>query len=180
MSPALNLIPAVTFQIMENGRPVPITSEEVFSERSVALFGVPGAFTPVCHYIHLPGVAADYDSFKSSNVDLVACTSVNDAYVMDAWRRALGVPDGLLFLADVNGDFARGLGLTFDGRPLGLGERSKRYAMWVKNGSIQHLAIEPDPTLADVSSAYMLLNVFDNWSRGRFPRLIEEPAASNS
>jgi peroxiredoxin len=180
MSPALNLIPAVTFQIMENGRAVPITSEEVFSNRSVALFGVPGAFTPVCHYIHLPGVVADYENFKTSDVDLVACTSVNDVYVMDAWRRALAVPDGLLFLADGNGDFARGLGLTFDGRPLGLGERSKRYAMWVKNGSIQHLAIEPDLTEADVSSAYTLLRVFDNWSSGGIPLSTEEPAPSNS
>ena len=68
----------------------------------------------------------------------------------------------MLFLADGNGDFARGLGLTFDGRPLGLGERSKRYAMWVINGAIQHLAVEPDPTVADVSTAYTLLRMFES------------------
>jgi len=168
MSPGLNIIPAVAFQIMRNGQPASITSQEVFSGRSVALFGVPGAFTPACHHIHLPGIVSDYESFKDSRVDLVACTSVNDVYVMEAWRRALGVPDSLLFLADGNGDFARGLGLSFDARPLGLGERSKRYAMWVKNGSIQHLAVEPDLTVADIGSAYMLLlRVFESWSEGK-------------
>ena len=166
MSLGLKLFPAVTFQIMKDGQPASISSEEVFSERTVALFGMPGAFTPVCHHIHLPGVIAEYESFKADGVDLVACTSVNDVFVMDAWRRALGIPEGILFLADGNGDFARGLGLTFDGAPLGLGERSKRYAMWVKYGSIQHLAVEPDPTMADVSSAYALLRAFESWSGG--------------
>jgi glutaredoxin/glutathione-dependent peroxiredoxin len=110
----------------------------------------------------LPSVFADFESLKSSGVDLVACTSVNDVFVMDAWRRVLGAPDEMVFLADGNADFARGLGLIFDGRPLGLGERSKRYAMWVIDGSIQHLAIEPDLTMADVGSAYTLLKVFES------------------
>ncbi|MGO9171329.1 MAG: redoxin family protein, partial [Rhodomicrobium sp.] len=99
-------------------------------------------------------------------VDLVACTSVNDVYVMDAWRTALRAPPDMLFLADGNGDFARSLGLTFDGRPFGLGERSKRYAMWVINGTIQQVAVEPGLTAADVSSAYTLLSMFDSWSEG--------------
>ncbi len=166
MPPALNLIPSVTFVIMVEWQPAPLTSKELFSGRSVALFGVPGAFTPTCHHIHLPQIFIDYENFKASGVDLVACTSVNDVFVMEAWRRALGVPSEILFLADGNGDFARGLGLTFDGRSLGLGERSKRYAMWVINGSIQYLAVEPDPTVAEVSSAYTFLRVFESWSEG--------------
>ncbi len=166
MPPALNLIPSVTFQIMVEGQPAPLTGQELFSGRSVALFGVPGAFTPTCHHIHLPQIFSDYESFKEGGVDRVACTSVNDVFVMEAWRQALGGPREILFLADGNGDFARGLGLIFDGRPFGWGERSKRYAMWVINGSIQHLAIEPDTTVAEVSSSYMLLRVFESWYAG--------------
>jgi len=165
MPPALNL-PSVTFEIMMEGQPAPLTTQEVFSGRSVALFGVPGAFMPTCHHIHLPQIFSDYESIKAGGVDLVACTSVNDVFVMEVWRQALGGPHEMLFLADGNGDFARGLGLTFDGHPLGLGERSKRYAMWVINGSIQHLAVEPDPTDAEESSAYALLRVFDSWGEG--------------
>ncbi|MFZ0569816.1 MAG: peroxiredoxin [Rhodomicrobium sp.] len=166
MPPALNLIPPVTFQVMKEGQPAPLRSQEVFAGRSVALFGVPGAFTPTCHHIHLPSILSDYESFKASGVDLVACTAVNDVFVMEAWRRALRAPREILFLADGNGDFARGLGLMFDGRTLGLGERSKRYAMWAINGSIQNLAVEPDPTLAEVSGAYALLRVLESWNQG--------------
>lgn len=164
MSPAVNLLPSVNFQIMKRGRPAWLPSRELFSGRSVALFGVSGAFTPTCHHLHLPGILADFENLKSGGVDVVACTSVNDVFVMDAWRRALRAPDEMLFLADGNAGFARGLGLIFDGRQFGLGERSKRYAMWVINGSIQHLAIEPDLTMTDVSSAYTLLNVFESLS----------------
>jgi peroxiredoxin len=166
MSPGLNVIPSVDFQIMERGKSVSLLSRIVFAGKSVALFGLPGAFTPACHHIHLPGIIAEYERYKASGIDLVACTAVNDVYVLDAWRRALGIPKEILLLADGNGNFARGLGLNFDGRSLGLGERSKRYAMWVKDEVIQHLTVEADPTLADVSSAYSLLQAFESWSRG--------------
>ncbi len=166
MPPGHILIPSVNFQIMEKGRPRSISCAEVFSGRSVALFGLPGAFTPACHHIHMPEIAAEYESYRAGGVDLVAVTAMNDVFVMNEWRRALEIPDEIVLLADGNGDFARGLGLAFDGRPLGLGERSKRYAMWVKNASIQQFTVEADPTLADVSSAYALLRVFDNWSSG--------------
>ncbi|MBI4724426.1 MAG: peroxiredoxin [Rhodomicrobium sp.] len=168
MSPAPSIVSSVKFQVMVKGQPASITSGEVFpAEKSVALFGLPGAFTPSCHHVHLPEIIAEYGAYKASGVDLVACTAVNDVFVLDAWVRALGVTEEILFLADGNGDFARSLGLLFDARPLGLGWRSRRYAMWVKNGSIQHLAVEPDPTLAEVSSAYSLLRVFESWSEGK-------------
>ncbi|MGO9484042.1 MAG: redoxin family protein [Rhodomicrobium sp.] len=166
MAPAFNLIPAVTFQIMEGGRPAALTSQALFSGRRVALFGLAGAFIPTCHHLHLPGIIDEYESIKAGGIDLVACTAVNDVFVMDAWRSALHAPPGMLFLADGNGDFVRGLGLGFDGRPFGLGERSKRYAMWVINGAIQQLAVEPDMTEADVSTAYTLLGMFESWSEG--------------
>jgi glutaredoxin/glutathione-dependent peroxiredoxin len=165
MSPAPRLIPSVTFQVMVKGKPATIASKEVFSGKSVALFGLPGAFTPACHYLHLPGIIADTNSFRASGTDLVVATAVNDVFVMDAWARALRASEEILFLADGNGDFARALGLLFDGRSLGLGYRSKRYAMWVNDGFIQHVTVEPDPTLADVSSAHALLTMFDQWSR---------------
>lgn len=168
MSPAPRLIPSVTFQTMRGGKPTSIPSGDVFNGKNIALFGVPGAFTPTCHYLHLPGILADSHSFKTSGTDLIVCTAVNDVFVMDAWARSLGASDDVLFLADGNGDFARALGLIFDGRALGLGFRSKRYAMWVKNGFIQHLIVEPDPTTADVSTAYSLLKAFDGWISGAF------------
>jgi glutaredoxin/glutathione-dependent peroxiredoxin len=164
MSPGLTLIPSVTLQIMEGGKLRSVTSQEVFSGKNVALFGVPGAFTPACHHIHLPEIAAEYKRYEASGIDLVALTAVNDIYVLEAWRRSLGIADDILFLADGNGDFAKSLGLIFDGRKLGLGIRSKRYAMWVRNGDIQHLSVDPDPTQVDVSSAYSLLLVFESWS----------------
>jgi peroxiredoxin len=166
MSPGLNVIPSVDFQTMERGKSVSLLSRIVFAGKSVALFGLPGAFIPACHHIHLPGIVAEYERYKASGIDLVACTAVNDIYVLDAWRQALGIPQEILLLADGSGNFARGLGLAFDGRALGLGERSKRYAMWVKDGVIQHLTVEADPTLADVSTAYSLLQAFESWSRG--------------
>jgi peroxiredoxin len=155
-----------TFQIMEKGQPVRFTSQELFSGRKVALFGLAGAFLPTCHHLHLPGIVSEYETFKAGGIDLVVCTSVNDVYVMEAWKAALDAPSGILFLADGNGDFARGMGLNFDGRPFGLGERSKRYAMWVIDGAIQQLAVEPDLTVADVSTAYTLLSMFESWTSG--------------
>jgi peroxiredoxin len=166
MSSGLNVIPSVDFQIMERGEPVSLSSRNVFAGKSVALFGLPGAFTPACHHIHLPVIMAEYERYQASGVDLVACTAVNDVYVLDAWRQALGIPHEILILADGNGDFARSLGLSFDGCSLGLGERSKRYAMWIMDGVIQYLTVEADPTLADVSTAYSLLQAFESWSRG--------------
>src|SRR5215469_3147769 len=166
MSPGLNVIPSADFRIMERGKPISLPSRSVFAGKSVALFGLPGAFTPACHHIHLPVIMAEYEAYKANGIDLVACTAVNDVFVLDAWRQELGISDEILILADGNGDFARGLGLLFDGRSLGLGERSKRYAMWINDGVIQHLSVEADPTLADVSSAYSLLQAFENWNRG--------------
>ncbi len=165
MSPAPRLIPPVTFHVMAKGKPASIASKDVFSGGNVALFGLTGAFTPSCHYNHLPGIITDFPRFRESGTDLVAITTVNDVFVLDAWARAVGAPEEILFLADGNGDFAKALGLLFDGHQLGLGYRSKRYAMWVNDGSIQHLSVEADPTLADVSSAYSLLKMFDHWAR---------------
>src|SRR5271165_4402256 len=89
MSPRQTLIPSVTFQVMEGDQPRSISSREVFSGRSVALFGVPGAFMPACHHIHIPEIIGEYERNKSDGVDLVALTAVNDVFVLEAWRRSL-------------------------------------------------------------------------------------------
>jgi len=167
MSPAPRLLPAVTFQVMKGGRPATLASHDFFSGKNVALFGLAGAFLPKCHYIHLPEIAAEFESYKASGIDAVACTAVNDPFVLEAWRQSLSVPSEIIFLADGNGDFARGLGLLFEAQQLGLGVRSRRYAMLVSDGRIEELAVEPDPTLADVSSAYSLLRVYESWSSSR-------------
>ncbi len=167
MSPPLSFIPEVIFQTMKKGRPSAIGSHEVFSGRSVALFGLLGAFTPSCHHVYLPEIIAECARYRANGIDLVACTAVNDIHILDAWANALDISDEILFLADGNGDFARALGLIFDGRALGLGFRSRRYAMWLNNGVIQHLAVEPDPTEAEISGAYVLLRVFETWSEAR-------------
>jgi len=158
-------IPDVTFNIMTNGRPQKITSAEVFNRKSVVLFGIPGAYTPTCHYLHIPGILDEIDTFKSNGIDTVACTAVNDIDVLHNWAQELGAADKILFLADGNGTFAKSLNLLLDGRDFGLGFRSKRYSMWVNDGRIECLNIEPDFEAADISSAGMLLEMFGRWAR---------------
>ena len=124
----------------------------------VVLVGVPGAFTPSCHRNHLPGFVANKDALLARGIDAIAVTSVNDVFVLDAWSKASGA-EGLEFLADGNGDFAKGLGLEMDGSGFGLGLRSKRYAMLVEDGVVRVLNIEESPSKADISSAEALLKV---------------------
>ncbi len=164
MSPGPTLIPHARLQVMVGSVPKTVTAAEAFAGRSVALFGVLGAFTPSCHHVHLPEILQDFDAFAANGIDLVACTAVNDVYVLDAWAKSLGAADRILFLADGNGEFAGELGLLFDARSLGLGYRSKHYLMWVKDGAIQHLSIDPDPTASEISTAYAMLTLFERWS----------------
>lgn len=161
-----NLIPQVTFQAMSRRGPIDMPSDQVFAGKNVMLFGLVGAFTPSCHYLHLPAILDEADTLKASGIDTLACTSVNDIFVLNAWARASGAGDEILFLADGNGDFARGLDLLFDGRPLGLGFRSKRYVLWANQGIIQHLMIEADAGQLGINSAPSLLATFMKWANG--------------
>jgi peroxiredoxin len=133
-------IPPASFAVAGDGIRQ-LTSEDVFNGKRVVLFAVPGAFTPTCSEKHLPGYVAQYEDFKARGVD-VACTAVNDAFVMRAWGEHHQVPDGLLMLADGNGDFAAALGLLMDSRKFGMGLRSKRYALYAKDGVVQVLHVE--------------------------------------
>lgn len=150
-------LPEVTFKEVADGAPVDRTTSEIFGGKTVALFAVPGAFTPTCHEQHLPGFLSRLDAFKAKGVDDVVCTAVNDVFVMGAWARDSGAVGKIRFLADGNGDFARAIGMDADLSVAGLGTRSKRYAMLVKDGVVAALNIEPTPSSATVSSADALL-----------------------
>jgi len=134
-----------------------VATGTLFAGKKVALFAVPGAFTPTCSDTHLPGFLARRDDFSARGVDLVACVSVNDAFVMEAWGKSLGVGEKIVLLADGNGDLADALGLALDGTPFGMGKRSRRYAMLLDDGVVEALGVEPGPGVT-VSGADHLLD----------------------
>ncbi len=142
-------------RVTEDG-PDATDTDTFFAGRKVALFAVPGAFTPTCSARHLPGFVEKADQFKAKGVDEVACTAVNDAFVMAAWAKANGVDDRVTMLADGNGTFAQALGLVMDGSKFGLGQRTQRYAMLVNDGVVEQLHVEA-PGEFRVSSADYLL-----------------------
>jgi len=135
-------LPAATFMTMSEEGPRPVSSDEVFKGKKVALFAVPGAFTPTCSAKHLPGYRDHADDFKAKGVDTIACLSVNDVLVMGAWAKDQAVGESVLLLADGNGDFTKALGLEMDGSKFGMGTRSKRYSMIVDDGVVKTLNVE--------------------------------------
>ena len=148
-------IPAATLHSMQDGKPTPMSTEDIFAGKKVVLFAVPGAFTPTCSMAHLPGYVVHADSIKAKGVDIIACISVNDAFVMDAWGQNKNAEE-LLMLADGNGDLTTALGLTMDGSGFGLGQRSQRYAMIVEDGTVTKLSVEA-PGKLEVSAAQAIL-----------------------
>jgi len=149
-------LPNATFTVMAAEGPKPKTTDEIFSGKKVVLFAVPGAFTPTCHKNHLPGFVKNAGAIKAKGVDTIAVTGVNDVFVMDAWKKASSA-DGIEFLADGSGNFAKAIGLTVDLTERGLGVRSQRYAMVVENGIVKTLNVEDAPGKADISGADNLL-----------------------
>jgi peroxiredoxin len=119
-----------------------VTSAEIFDGKKVVLFGLPGAFTPTCSTTHLPGYEAQFEDFKKLGVDDVYCLAVNDAFVMKQWADKLEA-NNVKVLPDGNGDFTRGMGLLVKKNNLGFGERSWRYSMYVEDGIIQKMFMEP-------------------------------------
>lgn len=138
------------------GAPEAVRTGEVLGSGKVVLFAVPGAFTPGCSKIHMPGFVQGAADLKAKGVDRIACIAVNDAWVMDAWGKAQGAGDDILMLADGNGEFAEAMGLVFDGGVIGLGKRSQRYAAVIENGVITSLDVEEKPGV-DVSSCENVL-----------------------
>lgn len=149
-------IPTVTLTKATPNGPDQVSSDDFFKGRKVALVAVPGAFTPTCSARHLPGFVDNAEALKAKGVDEIAFTSVNDAFVMGAWGKASNA-DAITMLADGNAEFARAVGLTFDGSKFGMGERSQRYSMLVNDGVVEQINVEA-PGAFEVSSAEHLLS----------------------
>ena len=152
-------LPEATFMTMEVDGPKPITTSDVFSGRRVALFAVQPAFTPTCSAKHLPGFKDNAEAFKAKGIDAIACTSVNDVFVMGAWGKEQGISSEMQMLADGNGDFAKDIGLTLDASGFGMGARSQRYAMVVNDGVVESLHIEDGGEFKVSSAEYLLDNI---------------------
>ncbi len=148
-------IPGATLQTMSENGPAPISTDDIFAGKKVVLFAVPGAFTPGCSMTHLPGYVVNADKILAAGVDTIACLSVNDAFVMDAWGKAQNA-EHIMMLADGNGDFTQALGLELDGRGFGMGMRSQRYAMVVDDGTVTVLNVEEGAGV-DVSAAETIM-----------------------
>lgn len=148
-------LPEVTLvKATENG-PEQVSSSEYFAGKKVALFSVPGAFTPTCSARHLPGYVEKAAELKAKGVDEIAATAVNDAFVMGAWNKAAGSED-ITMLADGNGDFAVAVGLTMDGSGFGMGKRGQRYSMIVEDGVVKELNVEAPGDFSVSSAEHML------------------------
>ncbi len=152
-------LPDAAFMHMGPDGPDVLSGEKLFSGRRVVLFALPGAFTPTCSAEHLPGFVKLSEAIKAKGVDDIACLSVNDVFVMDAWGREQNVGNKLLMLADGNCDFTRAVGLDMDGRGFGMGPRSQRYAMLVTDGVVEKLFVDEAGEFEISSAAHMLENL---------------------
>jgi peroxiredoxin len=150
-------LPSATFRVMTSDGPKPKTTDDIFKGKKVALFAVPGAFTPTCNNLHMPSFLNNIDAIKSKGVDTVAVTGVNDVFVMEAWKKATNAAGKIEFLSDGNAEFAKGVDMAFDGSGNGLGTRSKRYSMLVEDGVVKTLNIEDAPGKCEVSGGQTLL-----------------------
>ena len=150
-------LPETTFMTPGADGPKPVTTSEYFGGRTIVLFAVPGAFTPTCHANHLPGYVQHGDAIKAKGVDAIAVTGVNDVFVMKAWAAASQATDKIDFLADGSAAFAKAIGMDLDLNERGLGLRSKRYSMLVKDGVVTEFAVEETPGTAAVSGAEAML-----------------------
>jgi len=152
-------IPSATLMQMKDGAPRPVKTDELFSNKKVVLFALPGAFTPTCSAKHLPGFVQHAAELKGKGVDAIACLSVNDAFVMGAWGQAQQVGDKVMMLADGNGEFTKATGLEMDASKFGMGTRSQRYAMLIDDGEVKRLFVEEPGAFAVSSAEHMLKNL---------------------
>jgi peroxiredoxin len=136
-------VPDVEVFVMgADGGPQKVTTGELLGSGRVVLFAVPGAYTPGCSKVHLPGFVEGASELKGKGVDKIVCIAVNDAWVMDAWGKEQGVSDDIVMVGDGSGTFAEAMGLVMDGSGFGLGKRSKRYAAIIEDGTITNLAVD--------------------------------------
>ncbi|MFZ1743522.1 MAG: peroxiredoxin [Pontixanthobacter sp.] len=135
--------------------PEAVQSSDYFAGKKIALFSVPGAYTPTCSARHLPGYVEKADELKAKGIDEIACTAVNDAFVLGAWKTAYNAGD-ITMLGDGNGDFAEAVGLTMDGSGFGLGKRGQRFSMVVNDGVVEQLNVEAPGDFSVSSAEHML------------------------
>ena len=150
-------VPTGNFGTMKADGPGSVSSDELFKGKTVVLFGVPGAFTPTCHKTHLPSFVQNQASLKAKGVDTVACLAVNDVFVMDAWGKSTGSDGKILMLADGNATYTKALGLDLDASGFGMGTRSQRFAMIVKDGVVKKLNVEPSAGQCTISGGQNIL-----------------------
>jgi peroxiredoxin len=149
-------MPEGKFTRMTQDGPAKLTTDELFKGKTVVLFSVPGAFTPTCDAKHLPGFVELADQIKAKGVDTIACTAVNDVFVMNAWGKSGGVGNKILMLADGNGEYAKALGLDMDASSYGMGLRGKRFALIVKDGVATQVNIEAPGEFKVSAADYVL------------------------
>jgi peroxiredoxin len=149
-------LPNLTLTQATKEGPKPVTTAELFEGKKVALFAVPGAFTPTCSARHLPGFVESADEIKAKGVDTIACLSVNDAFVMKAWGEAQNVGEQIVMLADGNGEFTKAVGLELDASRFGMGPRSQRYSMIVEDGVVKELNVESAGEFRVSAADYLL------------------------
>jgi peroxiredoxin len=149
-------LPEATFKVPTDDGPAARTTDELFKGKRVALFSVPGAFTPTCSAKHLPGFKEHAAELKAKGLDAIYCVSVNDAFVMKAWAKDQGITHEVQMVADGNGEFAKAIGLEFDGSKFGMGVRSQRFSLVANDGVVEQLNVEA-PGEFKVSSADYLL-----------------------
>ena len=148
--------PDVTLTKVTAEGPEQVSSADYFKGRRVAVFSVPGAYTPTCSARHLPGFVEKADELKAKGVDEIACTAVNDAFVLGAWGKEHGAMGKVTMLADGNGELADALGLTMDGSKFGMGKRGQRFAMLVNDGTVERVDVEQGGEFRVSSAEYML------------------------
>ena len=150
-------MPAGSFGVMTEDGPGSISTDELFAGKKVVLISVPGAFTPTCSMRHLPGFVEQAEALKAEGIDTIACTAVNDVFVMDAWGKDRSVGDKVVMLADGNGEYSKALGLEMDASGFGMGMRGQRFAIVVEDGTATHVAVE-EPGKFEVSAVEAIMN----------------------
>jgi peroxiredoxin len=149
-------LPQVNFMVATAEGPKPSSTDDIFKGKRVALFALPGAFTPTCSAKHVPGFKAHEADLKAKGVDAIACLSVNDAFVMKAWAKDQGVENEMVMIADGNGEFTKAVGLDMDGSKFGMGSRSQRYSLIANDGVVEQLNVEQGGEFRVSSAEYLL------------------------
>lgn len=149
-------LPETAFRVMKDGKPADMTVAELTKGKKVALFAVPGAFTPTCSAKHLPGYREKAAELRKKGLDKIACVAVNDVFVMNAWGKDQQVGDDVIMLSDGNGAFTKAIGMEMDASGFGMGARSKRYSMIVEDGVVKQLNVEAPGEFKVSAADYML------------------------